>query len=128
MRMITQLPPTTDLPGWVGPTVTILGALIVLMGVILGVVLRRPVAITDLWAENRSLRADMTAMDLKYSDKFKELASHQQTIGEGFIALSDTVEEAKVKLAFTPERSAAIEKARTLIYGDSLWESLATAT
>lgn len=124
MREITQLPASTDLPGWVGPTVTILAALIVLMGVVLGVVLRKPVAVTDLWTENRSLRADMNALDKKYTEKFNVIVANQQTIGEGFIALSDTVEEAKVKLAFTPERSAAIEKARTLIYGDSMWESL----
>lgn len=124
MREITQLPASIDLPGWVGPTVTILAALIVLMGVVLGVVLRKPVAVTDLWTENRSLRADMNALDKKYTEKFNVIVANQQTIGEGFIALSDTVEEAKVKLAFTPERSAAIEKARTLIYGDSMWESL----
>lgn len=109
------------LPSWVAPSVVIAAAILALIGVVLGVVLRKPVQITELWTENRQLRSDMDAMDQKFTRKLRQIVAGQQIVGKGFVALSETVEEAKVKLTYTPERFKAIEAAREYLANDSDW-------
>lgn len=126
-----SLPDPNALPSWVGPAVVILASILALVGIILGVVLRKPVQVTELWNENRSLhkditemRADYNAMDLKFTQKIKQVIQGQQIVGDGFIALSETVEEAKVKLVYTPDRRQKIEAARQYLASDIDWPTV----
>lgn len=104
------------------------GVILTALTALIVAVVRKPVAVTDLWTENRSLRSDMDAMDKKFTDRLDIVVARQQTVGEGFIALSDTVEEAKVKLVFTAERQKKIQAARTIIMDDLNWPTVGAAT
>lgn len=119
-----SLPDPNALPSWVGPAVVILASMLALVGIILGVVLRKPVQVTELWNENRSLRSDMDAMDLKFTQKIRQVIQGQQIVGDGFIALSETVEEAKVKLVYTPARRQKIDAARQYLASDTDWPTV----
>lgn len=111
------------------------GALMAACGVVLTAltalivaVVRKPVAVTDLWTENRSLRSDMDAMDAKFTSRLDTVLERTQILGDGFIALSDTVEEAKVKLVFTADRQKKIQAARSIIMDDFNWPTAGAVT
>lgn len=66
-------------------TVTIIVAVIAVIGSVIVALIRKPVSVQDLWSENRSLRADLTAqerrlddIETKYEERDKE---RQRTIG-----------------------------------------------
>lgn len=111
-------------PTQFGILVGIAGVLLTALTALIVAVVRKPVTVTDLWAENRSLRNDMDAMDKKFTVYLKAISTRQQIVGEGFLALSDTVEEAKVQLIFTPDRQKRIQAAREALADDLVWPTL----
>jgi hypothetical protein len=96
---------------------------------------RGPVAIQDLWDENRQLRKDLDAVSRKVdgliSDRENQLTVNR-IMGEGFDALSAVVErttaETGIAPAFTPQEHAAVERARALRSDDELWNTLQRST
>jgi hypothetical protein len=95
-------------------------------------VTRTPVQIQDLWAENRKLREDHTALE----GKVERLILSRETqlninriMGEGFDALSNYVErEAEIAgrmPRFTQREHEAIDKARALRADEDLWAQTA---
>lgn len=110
-------------PTQFGIVIALGGSILIALSAIIVAVIRKPVAVTDLWTENRNLRADMDAMDAKFTDRLNIIVKRQQAVGEGFIALSDTVEEAKVKLVFTAERQQKIQAARVIVMDDLDWQT-----
>lgn len=121
---------TGELPGWVIPGASVIVAII---GAIALIVVRRtrgPVAIQDLWTENRQLRADMTTLE----EKVDRLIAGKETqltvnriMSEGFDALSGYVEritERGKKPSYTPTEHNAIERARALRSDDDIWSTI----
>jgi hypothetical protein len=123
-------PPTVPLPGWVIPGASVIVAII---GAIALIVVRRtrgPVAIQDLWTENRQLRTDMTSLEAKV-DKLIASKETQLTVNrimsEGFDALSGYVErttEQGHQPSYTSSEALAIHRARTLRSDDELWSTI----
>lgn len=113
------------MPPWVVPGVTVLVALISATALIIVRRTRGPVAIQDLWAENRLLRSDMTTLSTKVDGLIADRTSQlkvNRIMGEGFDALSGYVErttERGKKPSYTSEEHAAIEQARALRSGSS---------
>lgn len=126
------------LPSWAPLAIQLGAALLALFGVVLAVVLRKPVQVTELWTENRGLRSeldemhdenskmrsDYNAMDLKFTSQLRQVLRGQQIVGGGFVALSETVEEAQVKLNYTPERKRKIEAARDFLANEAEWPTI----
>lgn len=124
MHLLTTPATTAQLPAWVGPTVLIVTAVIALIGGILVARTRRPVGITDLWAENRSLRNDMNEMDRKFTARIGQVVDRQQVIGKGFVALSNGIERAKVKPILQDGEQELIDAARAAIDTDLEWNTV----
>lgn len=112
----------------IGPAATLAVAAIGALGLIIVRRLRGPVTVQDLWAENRSLRDDLTEV----SRKVDQLVRNEQVqlgvnriMGEGFDALSGYVErtsdEAGIKPAYTRAEHESIERARALRGDDAIW-------
>ena len=115
---------TVNVPGWVGPVVAISAALIVAISAVLVARTRKPVGITDLWAENRSLRADMDAMDLKFTARIGDVVERYQAVGEGFVVVSDVLEQAHIRPTFTSAQQSKIDAARRAIATDLDWPTI----
>ena len=117
-----------ELPGWVGPLVATVVALVGAAGLIIVRKVRGPVAIQDLWAENRKLREEMETLDQKV-DRLFQASQMQLTVnrimGDGFDALSNYVERDAAQSgrppAFTKPEHTAIERARALRSDDTQW-------
>lgn len=121
-----------DLPAWVIPTATVVAAALGAAALVIVRRMRGPVAIQDLWAENRSLRADLKGMNdrLQTTDAKVErlMRSYQhqitvnQAMGEGFDALSNYVERTSGSSpAFTQWEHDAVQRARALRSDDLIW-------
>jgi hypothetical protein len=116
---------------WIVPGATLLSAII--GGVVLIIVRRSrgPVAIQDLWTENRLMRNEMTALAAKVDGLIADRASQltvNRIMGEGFDALSGYVErttEQGMKPSYTPAEHTAIERARALRSDGAAWPSSA---
>lgn len=115
------------MPGWVVPLASIIVAVVGAVGLIVVRRTRGPVAIQDLWAENRQLRADLQALEEKV-DGLLHTRETQLTVnrimGEGFDALSAGVARLTSQPTFTPAELAAISRARALREDDDLWNTL----
>jgi len=121
---------TGELPGYVIPGASVLVAIIGAIALIIVRRTRGPVAIQDLWAENRQLRTDMTSLEAKV-DKLIASKETQLTVNrimsEGFDALSGYVEritERGKKPTYTQTEHMAIERARALRSDDDLWTTI----
>lgn len=118
------------LPGWVIPGASVAVAMIGAAALIIVRRTRGPVAIQDLWAENRQLRSDMTSLENKV-DKLIASKESQLTVNrimsEGFDALSSYVErstEPGKHPSYTYAEHTAIERARALRSDDELWNTI----
>lgn len=119
------------IPGWLW---TIIGGVIVaaISGVALIIVriTRGPVEVKDLWAENRSLRADLTTLEEKVdgllADREFQL-NVNRVMGEGFDALSTAIErDAEIngtRPHFTKSEHDAIDRAKKLRIELDLWNA-----
>lgn len=120
-------------PDWLLPSSPFILALIAGGVTLLVRKIRGPVAVQDLWAENRLLRKEMgeirvevAAMRATYEAERRAQSQRDQTMNAGFIALSGFVERthaSKAKPQFTPEEERAINAARDLL-GDDGWPTI----
>ncbi len=120
-------------PDWLLPSSPFI--LAVIAGVVTLIVrkIRGPVAVQDLWAENRLLRKEMSEIRAEvdllrqaYEKEKKEQGIVNRTMGDGFVALSGYVQRTnlgKTKPAFTPDEEHAIEAAKALL-GDDIWATV----
>lgn len=113
-----------QLPAWVIPGASVMVALIGALALVIVRKIRGPVAIQDLWDENRKLRADVD----KLGEKVDGLIESRETqlnvnrvMGEGFDALSHGIERLEVKPSFTRTEHAAIERARAVRSDETIW-------
>jgi hypothetical protein len=119
-----------DLPGWVIPGATVIAALLGATALVIVRKVRGPVAIQDLWAENRLQRTEMTAMNLRVDALVSGRESDRniiRIISEGFRALSDVVDRQVhngVQPKIFPDEEKAIERARAVVDDDDLWNTL----
>lgn len=120
----------TEIPAWVPIASPWVVAAIGALALLLVRKLRGPVTIQDLWAENRSLRADLTTVQ----DQVNALitASNTQlavnrTLGDGFDAMTAAVERSEVDIHFTRAEQEAIDRARALRGDERRWDTLQRA-
>lgn len=115
-----------ELPPWVGVGATILCAVIAALGVVIVRLLRGPVEVKDLWAENRLLRTDLARVEGKVDallrDREKQITVNR-TMVDGFDALSNYVEREAEAAGrpprFTRAEHEAIETAKALRQDES---------
>lgn len=116
---------------FIGPIAVVVSALV---GGLVALIVRKvrgPVAVQDLWAENRSLRKDIADVETRLGAKIDNLqrghdaqAKISRVMGDGFDALSSAVERMSPKPKFTPDEHRAIEAARALRDDDGLWSTV----
>lgn len=114
-------------PGWLVSLSPLIVALIGALALVVVRLIRGPVTIQDLWAENRKLREDLTTVQGQVRGLMR--ASNTQLsvnriMGEGFDALSNAVERSAVPIHYTPHEHEAIDRARALRSDDDLWFTL----
>jgi len=102
-------------PWWVGPAVAITVAVLGALGLIITRIVRGPVEIKDLWAENRLLRADV---DLLMKER-KVQQTFNRIVGKGYDALSNVVERMTEETGIQPKYQGTehddIARARALL-------------
>lgn len=123
----------SDFPSWLLPSSPFIIALIGGIAALVVRLIRGPVQMQDLWAENRLLRKEMQdirdeveEMRKAYLSEKQEQMTINRTMGDGFVALSNFVQRTnsgKTKPAFTEEEDRAIQAARALL-GDDLWATV----
>lgn len=113
---------------YIVPASTVIAAILALAGVVIVNRTRKPVATQELWAENRSLRAEVREQGDRIDsieDKFERRdQARQRTIrilGSGFDALLHYLERIRPEWgkgdampAFTDAEHAAIDPARSI--------------
>lgn len=105
-----------------GPLITLAVAIITALTLVVVALLRKPVQITDLWAENRLLKEDMTKLD----KKLDRVIENQRVIGDGFIAQSDAIERGGVTPVYTESEREKVDRAKRLLYGDADWPTVSS--
>lgn len=91
---------------------------------------RGPVTIQDLWAENRTLRKDVTTLQAQVSGLIRASTTQlsvNRVMGEGFDALHSAVDRSEVHITYTRAERDAIARARALRDDDDLWNTLQRA-
>jgi hypothetical protein len=120
----------TEIPGWVVPGASVLVAVIGALALMIVRLIRGPVAIQDLWTENRELRKDLKSLETKVDGLIADRESQltvNRIMGEGFDALSGYVErttEHGMKPTYTHVEHMAIERARALRSDETAWTTL----
>lgn len=120
----------TEIPGWVVPGASVLVAVIGALALMIVRLIRGPVAIQDLWTENRELRKDLKSLETKVDGLIADRESQltvNRIMGEGFDALSGYVErttEHGMKPTYTHAEHTAIERARALRSDETAWTTL----
>jgi hypothetical protein len=120
----------TEIPGWVVPGASVLVAVIGALALMIVRLIRGPVAIQDLWTENRELRKDLKSLETKVDGLIADRESQltvNRIMGEGFDALSGYVErttEHGMKPTYTLSEHMAIERARALRSDETAWTTL----